>query len=102
MAVWLGDDQELDALFGTVRDLVRHPGLDLKAFSGHELVLSSVGLEDGRPGEDEEELASHPVQMPHLGGAGRHSLANDAQRGLVNEVPSVAPATPRVVVGRRE
>ena len=100
VAMGLRDDHELHRPLRPVEHLVRYTGIDLQAIAGLKLILDSIGLEYCNTGENQEKLAGPTMTMAHFGRARRHALADDAQLGVLDEVPPVAPLAPEVVLSR--
>jgi hypothetical protein len=100
VALGLRDDQELHRPLRPVEHLVRHTRLDLQTIAGLKLILDAIGLEDCGTGKNKEELAGVVMTMADFGRARRHALADDAQLGVLDEVPPVALLAPEVVLSR--
>jgi hypothetical protein len=79
----LRDHQEADRFFGVILKLVVRPWRNSYALSGQQNNLLAIGFHDGLAGQNEEKLLGVPVEVTHLGGAGRHMLFNHAQVRLL-------------------
>ena len=90
----LRHDEEIEWLSTPAEDLVGRARRHLQTLAALQLVSRSVQFQHCDTSENEKELPCALVKMPDLGCARRHPLTDDAQRGLVDEVPAVACVAP--------
>ena len=102
VAVRLRYNQEFQRLCAAIEDSVRYAGWNFESFPSFEFAALTAHFKYRGTRQDKEELTRAHVKMRNLGSASRHSLANHAQRRLVDEVPTITSRAPCVVFGRRD
>jgi hypothetical protein len=78
MARRLRDDEECDLARTAIAHLMRRAWSDLQPRTGFEPMPRSFDFHLELPRDDVEKLSCAAVAMPHLFGARRHALLDDA------------------------